>query len=94
MPGAAPLAITRTRLPDFARPAADVWSASGYSGHGVALSTLAGKLICDAIRGDSAGFDIMARARPGPLPGAAGALRSPLMMLAMMYGAMRDRLGV
>ncbi len=87
------LAITRTRMPDFSRPAPGIWSASGYSGHGVALATLAGKLIADAVQGDSTGFDLMARARPGPLPGA-GLLRSPLMVLAMMYGAMRDRLGV
>lgn len=87
------LGITRTRMPDFARPGSGVWSASGYSGHGVALATMAGKLIADAIRGDSAGFDVMARARPAPLPGA-GALRSPLMVLAMMYGSLRDRLGI
>lgn len=87
------LAITRSRMPDFSRPARGVWSASGYSGHGVALATLAGKLMADAIRGDSAGFDAMARARPGRFPGG-GALRAPMMALAMTYGALRDRFGI
>ena len=38
------LAITMNRMPCFARPQPNVLSASGYSGHGVALATLAGKL--------------------------------------------------
>jgi gamma-glutamylputrescine oxidase len=86
------LAITPTRMPDFARPAPGLWSASGYSGHGVALATMAGKLIADAIRGDSAGFDLMAATRPPAFPGL-GRLRSPLLALAMTWYAMRDRLG-
>ncbi len=87
------LAITRSRLPDFSRPGPGLWNASGYSGQGVALATLAGKLIADAIAGDSAGFDVMARIRPRPFPGR-GALRSPLLVLAMTYGRLRDRLGI
>lgn len=87
------LAITRTRMPEFSRPASGVWSASGYSGQGVALATLAGKLVADAIHGDSAGFDIMAKVRPTAFPGT-GAMRSPLQKLAMGWFAMRDRLGV
>ena len=63
------LAITRSRMPDFARPGPRLWSASGYSGHGVALAPLAGKLIADAIYGDSEGFDVIAAVRPAPLPG-------------------------
>lgn len=87
------LAITPSRMPDFSRPGAGMWSASGYSGHGVALATFAGKLMADAIRGDSAGFDLMAKTRPPAFPGL-GALRSPLLALAMRWYAMRDRLGV
>ncbi len=36
------LAITMNRMPCFARPAPNVLSASGYSGHGVAMATMAG----------------------------------------------------
>ena len=47
------LAVTRNRLPYFAKIQPNVFSASGYSGHGVALSVLAGKIIAELIEGDS-----------------------------------------
>lgn len=87
------LAITRTRMPDFARPRPGLWSASGYSGHGVALATLAGQILAEAIHGDATRFDVMARARPGRFPGAGG-FRSPLLALAMTWFSLRDRLGL
>ncbi|NNF72672.1 MAG: FAD-binding oxidoreductase [Rhodobacteraceae bacterium] len=87
------LAITMNRLPNFSRPAPGVWSASGYSGHGVALATLAGRILADALNGDTTRFDTMA-ALPSPrFPGGVG-FRSPLLALAMTWYAMRDRLGV
>ncbi|MDJ0628718.1 MAG: FAD-binding oxidoreductase [Rhodobacter sp.] len=87
------LAITRTRMPDFSRPRPGLWSASGYSGHGVALATLAGQILAEAIHGDTTRFDVMAKARPGPFPGAGG-LRNPLLALAMTWYSLRDRLGI
>lgn len=86
------LAITMTRLPYFARPGTGVWSASGYSGHGVALATLAGRVMAEAIGGTTARFDLMARL---PMPGFPGgpALRTPLLALAMTWFSLRDRLG-
>ncbi len=54
------LAITITRMPCFRRVRPNVLSASGYSGHGVALATLAGKLLAEATSAQSAGFDLMA----------------------------------
>ena len=87
------LAITMKRLPYLARVAPNILSASGYSGHGVALATLAGRILAQAIDGDTTDFDVMAKMRPGPFPGA-GALRSPLLTLAMSWYALRDRLGV
>lgn len=87
------LAITLNRMPCFARPAPGVWSASGYSGHGVAMATLAGKLMADAVRGQAEGFDLMASLPQPRFPGGV-ALRAPLLALAMTWYAMRDRLGV
>lgn len=87
------LAITLNRMPCFARPAPGVWSASGYSGHGVAMATLAGKLMADAVRGQAGGFDLMASLPQPRFPGGV-ALRAPLLALAMTWYAMRDRLGV
>jgi gamma-glutamylputrescine oxidase len=87
------LAITMKRLPYLARVAPNMLSASGYSGHGVGNATHAGKLISDAICGDSDGFDTMSRIPTQPFPGGT-ALRHPILVLAMTWFAMRDRLGI
>lgn len=87
------LAITMKRLPYLARVAPNVLSASGYSGHGVGTATHAGKLIANAISGQSDGFDTMAAIPTTPFPGGS-ALRSPLLALAMTWYSLRDRLGV
>ncbi len=87
------LAITMKRMPFLARLASNVLSASGYSGHGVGTATHAGQLMALAIRGQSEGFDTMARVPAPAFPGGP-ALRTPLLTLAMTWFAMRDRLGV
>lgn len=87
------LAITRNRMPCFCRPGANVLSASGFSGHGVAMATLAGKLTAEAIAGDASGFDLMAGVPGARFPGGA-ALRWPLLVLAMTWFSLRDRLGL
>ncbi len=85
------LGITMKRLPYFARLAPNVLTASGYSGHGVALATLGGKLAAEAVAGQAGRFDIMAELPAPRFPGGA-ALRSPLLVLAMVWYALRDRL--
>ncbi len=87
------LAITTTRMPHFTRPRPGLWSASGFSGHGVALATMAGKIIAAAIAGDMGRFDLMANLRKPAFPGGP-ALRSPLLVLAMTWYSLRDRLGL
>ena len=86
------LAITVTRLPHFAR-IGRMLSAAGYSGAGVGMATLAGQILAETIAGQSERFDIMARV---PLPAFPGgrALRNPLLVLAMTWFSLRDRLGV
>ena len=87
------LAITLNRMPCFSRPGQNIFSASGYSGHGVAMATLAGKLMAQAIAGDASGFDLMASLPQPRFPGGV-TLRAPLLALAMTWYAFRDRLGV
>ena len=87
------LAITRSRLPAFLRPAPGVLSASGYSGHGVGLAVLAGRAMARAVAGDARCFDLLARLPAQRFPGGA-ALRQPLLVLAMTWFALRDRLGL
>ena len=87
------LAITMKRMPYLARVAPNILSASGYSGHGVGMATLAGRLMTEAVRGQSDGFDCMTRVPCPAFPGGT-ALRSPLLVLAMSWFALRDRLGL
>ncbi|MCB2110288.1 MAG: FAD-binding oxidoreductase [Defluviimonas sp.] len=85
------LAITLNRMPHFERLAGNILTASGYSGHGVALATLGGKLAADAIAGQAERFDLMASVPTRPFPGGV-ALRWPLLVLAMVWFSLRDRL--
>jgi gamma-glutamylputrescine oxidase len=87
------LAITMTRNPCFARVAPNVLSASGYSGHGVALATLAGRILAEATAGQAGRFDLMASLPTPRFPGGV-ALRWPLLVLAMTWYSLRDRLGL
>ncbi len=87
------LAITMKRLPFLARVGDSILSSSGYSGHGVGTATHAGLVVAQAILGQSAGFDVMARLPVPRFPGGP-AFRSPLLTLAMTWYALRDRLGV
>jgi gamma-glutamylputrescine oxidase len=85
------VSITLSRLPHVGREG-EVLYAHGYSGLGVVLSTLAGKLLADAIGGDSAGMDLFAGVAPPAFPGGV-ALRGPLHVLGMLWYALRDRIG-
>lgn len=86
------LAITMTRNPCFLRVAPNILSASGYSGHGVALATLAGRLLAETVAGQSERFDLMATLPTPRFPGGA-MLRWPILVLAMTWFSLRDRLG-
>lgn len=86
------LAITMNRMPYFDRPAPNCLSACGYSGHGVAMATLAGKLMAKAIAGQAQGFDAMAAVPTHKFPGGT-LLRWPMLVAAMSWYGLRDRLG-
>ncbi len=85
------LAITRSRMPSIGRLQGGLYYGQGYSGHGVALATLGGALIAEAIAGTLERFDVFARLPQPPFPGGRF-LRWPTLALALTYGALRDRL--
>ena len=85
------LGITASRMPHFERLAGNVLSASGYSGHGVAMGTMGGKLMAEAIAGQAERFDLMARVPTPRFPGGT-MLRQPMLVAAMLWFSLRDRL--
>jgi len=86
------LAITLNRMPCFGRLDPDVWYALGFSGHGVQIATLAGKLIAEAVAGTAERFDVMARIPSPSFPGGT-LLRWPGLVVGMLYHALKDRIG-
>lgn len=83
--------ITMNRAPDFGRLEPDVYYLQGFSGHGIALTGLAGKLVAEAIAGTTERFDVFTRIPHRDFPGGA-LLRRPALVLAMLYYRLRDLL--
>ncbi len=86
------LAVTMNRMPDFGRLSDGIFYAHGYSGHGVPIATMAGKLLAEAISGTAERFDVMASVPTRPFPGGT-ALRWPGLVAGMLFYSLRDRLG-
>ncbi len=87
------LGITPTRFPIVKRIASNIIAAGGFSGQGVALSGMAGRIMAEAILGDGRGLETFATLPTPRFPGGS-ALRAPILALAMTWFALRDRLGI
>ena len=87
------LGITMHRLPIIEEVEPGVLAAGGFSGHGVALTGLAGKIMAEAIMGDDTRLALTSKLPKVPFPGGT-ALRAPLLTLAMTWYSLRDRLGI
>lgn len=85
------VAITLNRAPDFGRLGPNLYYAQGYSGHGMSLAGLAGKLLAETIAGQSERFDVFAAMPHRVFPGGKW-LRTPLLVLATQFYKLRDRL--
>jgi gamma-glutamylputrescine oxidase len=84
------LAITLRRMPHFGRLSPKVYYAQGYSGHGVAMANMGGKLVGEAIAGHADGFDVFAKLSHVPFPGGR-LLRWPALVAGMLYYSLLDR---
>ena len=91
--------ISMNRAPDFgrlpdagaARAYSNVYYLQGFSGHGLALTGLAGRLVAEAMAGDAERFDTFARIRHRRFPGGR-LLRTPALIAGMAYYRLRDLL--
>jgi gamma-glutamylputrescine oxidase len=84
--------ITMNRAPDFGRLSPHLYYLQGFSGHGLALTGLAGKLVAEAMSGDASRFDVFARLKHHAFPGGRW-LRTPALVLGMAWYRLRDLLG-
>ena len=85
------VAVTMSRLPHFGRLGANGFFVQGFSGQGVALTQLAGRLLAEAVAGGAERFDVFASLEHRSFPGGE-LLRRPLLVAGMLYYALRDRL--
>ena len=85
------LDITMSRAPDFGRLAPNVFYLQGFSGHGMSLTALAGKVVAEAVAGTAERFDVFARLPHRDFPGGP-LLRRPSLVLAMLYYRLKDLL--
>lgn len=83
--------ISLNRAPHWGRLGNNVYFAQGFSGHGVAATGLAGRLIAEAIRGQSGRLDVFAKIPHHSFPGGR-ALRTPMLVAAMAWFKLRDAL--
>ena len=85
------LAITATRFPSFRRLGPETLSIAGWSGSGIHMATMGGRIAAEALRGPSEDWDLMARLPTPPFPGGDW-FRAPLLAAAMTWASLRDRL--
>ena len=84
--------ITMNRAPDFGRISSNVFYLQGFSGHGVALTGLAGKLVAEAISGQAERLEVFSKIKHHDFPGGK-LLRTPALVLGMAWYQLRDALG-
>lgn len=83
--------LTMNQAPNFGRLGKNIYYLQGFSGHGLALTGMAGKLVAETIAGQAERFDLFARIRHLPFPGGK-MMRTPALVLGMWYYRIRDLL--
>ena len=83
--------ITMSRAPDFGRIDGNLYYLQGFSGHGIAMAGMAGRIAAEAIAGQAERFDLFGQLRHHPFPGGRW-LRTPALVLAMLWFRLRDLL--
>lgn len=83
--------ISLSRAPHWGRLNPNVYFAQGFSGHGIAATGLAGKVIAEAILMQSNRLDVFEKLKHHPFPGGR-LLRTPILVAAMAWYKLRDAL--
>ncbi|GJL82071.1 MAG: FAD-dependent oxidoreductase [marine bacterium B5-7] len=85
------VAITRTHAPHLGRLAQNIFFAQGYSGHGMVLSHLAGRILAEAVDGSVANMDLF-EAIPNPARWLPRVLRRPALAIMLTWFKLLDRI--
>ena len=85
------IAISLNRVPQFGRIKGNTYYVQGYSGHGVAPTHIAGKVLADVVAGDSECFDIFSKIHHWRLPGGKW-FANPVLAAGMMYYRLKELL--
>jgi len=83
------IGISINRIPQLNRLGGNLYYAQGYSGHGLAPTHLAGRVLAEAIAGQAERFDLFARIRHWRLPGGRW-FANPALALGMLYYRLRE----
>lgn len=83
--------ITMNMAPDVGRISHNIYYLQGFSGHGVAFTGMAGKLVAQAIAGQASSFDLVAQLRHRAFPGGE-LMRKPILMLGALFYQLKDKL--
>lgn len=85
-------AVTRSYMPQIDHLGHDIYTAHGYTGHGVGLTNIAGKVVAEAMSGNAERFDVFAKIKHGWIP-TPQILRTPALAMAIWKAKLEDALG-
>jgi glycine/D-amino acid oxidase-like deaminating enzyme len=85
------IGVPINRVPLLGRISPDILYCQGYSGHGVNVTHLAGRILADTVAGTVEQFDLLANIKPFTVPGA-HLFGKPMVALGMLYYQIKDRL--
>lgn len=83
--------ISLNRAPHWGRLGNNVYFAQGFSGHGIAATGLAGRIMAESIKGQAKRLDAFAQIKHQNFPGGR-AFRTPMLVAAMAWFKLRDAL--
>ena len=85
--------LTLSRMPQVGTLSPNIFYSQGCSGHGITFTHLIGRVLSEAIQGDTSRFDAFARLPHHPFPGGR-MFRVPFTAMGALWYQMRDQLGV
>lgn len=81
--------VTREYMPQIDHLGDDVYVAHGYTGHGVGLTNIAGKVVAEAMAGNAERFDVFSKIKHKWIP-TPQVLRTPALAMAIWKARLED----